>query len=198
MSCLLGLVKHARACRTFSKITMYRYLREGWELFCWIWPSISKILWNNKLAISLERVEWFCCFLHVVICILLISLEATIICYFGLALLGIGYQRIRLSDVLNLKNMKTVWGNKSIFCFHWSYKKYAILDYDPKILLANQFAGFFTFDLFELLILIPVVYCCIVLVHLGTCATSIFVEIIRQDKGIWKRADKGIFRNSND
>ena len=62
MYCLLGLVKHARACRTFSKITMYRYLREGWELFCWIWPSISKILWNNKLAISLERVEWFCWF----------------------------------------------------------------------------------------------------------------------------------------
>ena len=54
----------------------------------------------------------------------------------------------------------------------------------PKILLANQFAGFFTFGLFELLILIPVVYCCIVIVHLGTCATSIFVEIIRQDKGI--------------
>ena len=36
-----------------------------------------------------------------------------------------------------------------------------------KILLANQFAGLFTFDLFDLLILIPginILICCIVLV----------------------------------
>ena len=29
------------------------------------------------------------------------------------------------------------------------------MGYDPKILLANQFAGFFTFDLFDLINLIP-------------------------------------------
>ena len=34
-----------------------------------------------------------------------------------------------------------------------------------KILLANQFAGVFTFDLCELLIVIPGVHCYIVLVH---------------------------------
>ena len=34
-----------------------------------------------------------------------------------------------------------------------------------KILLANQFAGFFTFDLFDLLILIPGVHCYIALVN---------------------------------
>ena len=33
-----------------------------------------------------------------------------------------------------------------------------------KILLANQFTGFFTFDLFDLLILLPGVHCYIVLV----------------------------------
>ena len=33
-----------------------------------------------------------------------------------------------------------------------------------KVLLANQFAGFFTFNLFDLLILIPEVHCYIVLV----------------------------------
>ena len=33
-----------------------------------------------------------------------------------------------------------------------------------KILLANQFAGYFTFNLFDLLILIPAVHCYIVLV----------------------------------
>ena len=42
------------------------------------------------------------------------------------------------------------------------------MGYDPKIILAsaNQFAGFFTFDLFDLLISIPEVYCYIALVCL--------------------------------
>ena len=40
-------------------------------LFGWIWSCIPKVLWNNKSPISLERVEWFCWFLHLVICILL-------------------------------------------------------------------------------------------------------------------------------
>ena len=34
----------------------------------------------------------------------------------------------------------------------------AILGYDSKILLSNQFAGFFTFNLFDFLILIPWVH----------------------------------------
>ena len=38
-----------------------------------------------------------------------------------------------------------------------------------KILLANQFAGFFTFDLFDLLILIPGVHCYIVFVGSAIC-----------------------------
>ena len=40
------------------------------------------------------------------------------------------------------------------------------LSYDPKILLTNQFAGFFTFDFFDLSILIPGGHCYIVLVKL--------------------------------
>ena len=49
-----------------------------------------------------------------------------------------------------------MWDIKLIFCFHWSYKKFhAILGYDAKILLANQFAEFFTFNLFDLLTLMP-------------------------------------------
>ena len=45
-----------------------------------------------------------------------------------------------------------------------------------KILLANQFVGFFTFDLFDLLILIPGVHCYIVLVHFVAikCSVSFF------------------------
>ena len=38
--------------------------------------------------------------------------------------------------------------------------------YDPIILLTNQFAGFFIFDLLDILILIPVVHCYIALVLL--------------------------------
>ena len=37
-----------------------------------------------------------------------------------------------MPDVLNLKNLKTISGIKLIFCFHWSYKKYAILGYAEK------------------------------------------------------------------
>ena len=44
-----------------------------------------------------------------------ISIEATKICYFGLPLSGIGSEPIRLSDVLDLKNLKTIWGIKLIF-----------------------------------------------------------------------------------
>ena len=44
-----------------------------------------------------------------------ISIEATKIFYFGLPLSGIGSKPIRLSDVWNLKNLKTIWGIKLIF-----------------------------------------------------------------------------------
>ena len=76
----------------------------------------------------------------------------------------IGSQPIKLLDALNLKDSKNIWGIKLIFCFYWSYKTYhAILGYDPKILSANQFAGYFTFDLFDLLILLTGVHCYIIL-----------------------------------
>ena len=93
-----------------------------------------------------------------------ISIEATKICYFGLALSGIGSQPTRLSDVLNLKNLKTIWGIKLIFCFHWSYKKdQTIFGYAGKYSWPISLQ-IFTFDLFGLLILIPGIYCYIALV----------------------------------
>ena len=56
---------------------------------------------------------------------------------------GIVRHPIRLSDILNLKNLKTVWGIKFIFCFPWSCKSYhAILGCDPEIVLTNRFTGF--------------------------------------------------------
>ena len=96
-----------------------------------------------------------------------IFIEATKICYFGLALSGLGSQPTRLSDVLNLKNIKAIWGIKLIFCLHWSYKKYhTILGYAGLYSWPISFAGFFTFDLFDLLILIPGFHCYIVLAHI--------------------------------
>ena len=47
-----------------------------------------------------------------------------------------------------------------------------------KILLVNQFAGFFTFDLFDLLILIPGFHCYIVLVVTVDIITVIIIIII--------------------
>ena len=50
-----------------------------------------------------------------------------------------------------------------------------------KILLANQFEGFFTFDMFDLLILIPVAHCYIVLVFLSVvwnAGSTLFSEFL--------------------
>ena len=84
---------------------------KGWILGGqpWVWSDTHKVLWNNKLPISLERVEWFCSFFA---CMYLFKCftEATKICYFELVLPGMDSQPIRLPDVLNLKNLKTIWG----------------------------------------------------------------------------------------
>ena len=82
-------------------------------------PKFSEI----KSPTSLERVKccWFfvCSYLYHV----RYPLKLKKICYFGLALSGIGFQPIRFSDVWNLKRLKTIWGITLIFCFHWSCKK---------------------------------------------------------------------------
>ena len=65
----------------------------------------------------------------------------------------------QIASRFKLKKFKTIWGIKLIIlCIVRQplklQKYYAILGYDPNILLPNQFAGRFTFDLFQLLILI--------------------------------------------
>ena len=99
--------------------------------FSWVWSGMSKVLWNKKSPVSLER-----------------YIEAT-----KYAILGWNCKAyaLRPSDVLNLKNLKTKWDFKLIFCYH------STLGYEPKIIFANHFAGFFTFDLFDILILIPLI-----------------------------------------
>ena len=73
-----------------------------------------------------------------------ISIEVTKICYFKLALSGIGPQTNRLSDVSNLKNLKTTLGIKLIFCFHSSYNNYhAILGYAKNTLGQSDCKSFY-------------------------------------------------------
>ena len=63
---------------------------------------LGMVLHTQNFQITNRQYFWksdFFDFLQVV--------EATKICYFGLALSGIGSQPIRLSDVLKFKNSKT-------------------------------------------------------------------------------------------
>ena len=73
---------------------------------------------KKKCPISLERVEWFFWMWLFASCS--IATEAKKIYYFLLELSDIGCHPIRFSDVLNLKNLKAIWGIKLIFCFNWS------------------------------------------------------------------------------
>ena len=116
----------------------YTFMEATMSSCCFSWSVMHKVLWNNKSPISLEKVEWFCwyfafSYLH------LVTYPWKLQKY---AILGwhcqTASQPIRLSDVSNLKNSKTIWGIKLSFCFHWSWKRYhVILGYSPKILLAN-------------------------------------------------------------
>ena len=136
-------------------------------LFSCVCSSMRKVLWNNKSPISLERVKWFCWFLCAIIWILSDIHWSYRNLLFWASIVRHGLSDNQIVRCFEFKNLKTIWGIKLIFCFHWSYKKYhAILGYDPKILFANHFAGFFTFDLFDLLILIPGFHCYTVLVSL--------------------------------
>ena len=60
-----------------------------------------------------------------------ISSEATRTCYFGLALSGIGSQSARLSDILNLKSLKTI-RYQVYFLLPLKLQEYTILSYSAK------------------------------------------------------------------
>ena len=96
-----------------------------------------------------------------------ISIEATKPCYFDLALSGIVSQPTRLSDILNFKNLKIIWGIKLIFCFRWSYKN-MLFWVMPKNTLGQSVCRIFHFY-FYLLILIPGIHCSIVFVGSSIC-----------------------------
>ena len=117
---MLGLFKHGRACPRFSKITKQKYLFEGFELFCLfvacsytsmaatvlscfsrVWSCMPKVFKATNHQYLWKGSCDFVDFLQVVI-----SIEATKICYFGLTYSGITSQPIRLSDVVNVNNSR--------------------------------------------------------------------------------------------
>ena len=115
-----------------------------------------------------------------------ISIKATKICYFGLALSGIGSQPTRLSDIFSRMFLKENPHRKKYIYFKLTklenYMRYQVgfllplhlqktcyLGLYRKILLANEFAEFFTFDFFDLLILIPGLHCHIAFVGSAIC-----------------------------
>ena len=125
-----------------------------------MWSDMPKVLQNNKSLILLERVEWFVGFLHVVICILL-----DIHWSYQTLLFWAGFVRYRLSAnqivrFLKLNNLENYMNYQVDFLLPLKLQKISCyFGLCRKILLTNQFVGLFTFDLFDLLILIPGVHC---------------------------------------
>ena len=105
-----------------------------------------------------------------------ISNEATKISYFRLALSSIGPQPTRLSDILNLKNLKTMWGIKLNFCFHWSYKNMLFWAMLQNTLSQSVCMIFYFY--FDLLILIPGVHCYIVFVGSAICELVLKITMV--------------------
>ena len=82
---------------------------------------------------------------------------------------GIVWHRLSANQIVRcfkLKKLKNYMRYQVEFLLPLKLQKIYYFGLCRKILLANHFAGFFTFDLFDLLILIPGVHCYIVLVNL--------------------------------
>ena len=125
---------------------------------------MPKVLWNNTLLIPLERVEWFCWFFHVVIFILLdIHWSYQHLLFWA----SIVRQRLSANQIVRcfkLKKLENYLRYQVDFLLPLKLQKICYFGLCCKILLANQFAEFFTFNLFYLLIVVQRVHCYIVLV----------------------------------
>ena len=127
------LVGYVPACPKFSEITNHQYL----------WRGLSD----------------FVDFLHVVICILLdIHWSYQNLLFWA----GIVWHRLSANQIVRcfkLKKLKNYMRYQVDFLLPLKLQKISYyFGLYQKILLVNQFAGFFTFDLFDLLILIQGVH----------------------------------------
>ena len=85
---------------------------------------------------------------------------------------GIIWCRLSANQIVRyfkLKKLKSYMKYQVDFLLPLKLQKICYFGLFLKILLANQFTGFFTFDLFDLLILIPGVHCYIVFVGSAIC-----------------------------
>ena len=124
---MLGLVRHARACPRFSKITKQQYLWEGLSYFVYLFLHVVTQSWKLQCyhvilvgygpacpkfsEATNHQYLWKGCsdfvdFLQVVICILLDIHWSYKNVLFWAALSGIASQPFRLSDVLNRKKLE--------------------------------------------------------------------------------------------
>ena len=130
-------------------------------LFYWVRSWMPKVLWNNKLSVSLERVEWSCWFFACSYLHLDIHWSCKNVPFW----LGIFRHRLSANNIrcFELQKLEKYLRYRADFLL--PLKLQTVLGYDPKILLATLFPGFFTFDLFDLLTLMLGVHCYIVLVN---------------------------------
>ena len=123
------MAKNPQTCPKFSKLKMYQYLRKG-------------LIYFNYL-------------LHVV------THSWKLQCYLAV-LVGYGLACPKFSEITNHRYL---WKRLSDFIdflhefFPLKLQKYSILGYDPKTLLANQLASFFTFELLILNSKGPLLHC---------------------------------------
>ena len=171
---MLGLVRHARACPRFSKITKQQYFWEGLSYFVYLLNVVTrpwKLQCYHAVLVGYGPVKVSCDFadfLQVVICILL-----DIHCSYKNVLYWAGIVRHSLSAnhivrCFKLKKLKKNMRYQAEFLLPLKLeilKKYTILCYDPEKISASQFTGCFTLGLFSLLNLIPGGHCYILLVY---------------------------------
>ena len=151
---MLGLVRHVGAKR--------QYIWEALNYFIYL-SRMPKFLWNNKSPVSLKRLEWFCWFfacsyLHLVRC----PLKLQNMLFWA----GIVRHRISANQTVRcfwLKNLQNCLGYEVDFLFRLNLQ----MKHDHKILLANHSAGYFTFELLDMLIFIPGIHYYIILVMMG-------------------------------
>ena len=135
--------------------------------FSRVWSGMPKVLWSNKSPISLKMVVWFCWFfassyLHLVRYPLKLQKYA-----FWTGIFRHSLSANQIVRCFKLKNLKNNLRYQVDFLLPLKLEK--ILCYFglwPQNTLSESVCGIFTFDLFDLLNLIPGVHCYIALVFI--------------------------------
>ena len=134
-------------------------------------------------------------FLHVVICVLLDIHWSYQNMLFWAGIIRHSPSGNQIVRCFKLKKLENYARNQVDFLLPFKLQKISCyFGLCRKTLLANQIARIFTFDLFDLLILIPVVHCYIVLLIWVTWIVNIGHILIQIKKSqIWENINKADF-----